>query len=299
MARAGHHVTLIGRHPHMNAVAEGGLRISGIWGEHRVHGMAALTELSPCVGTDFDLVLLTVKSYDTAEAVRLIAPVVSEHTLIGSYQNGLGNAEIVAEAFGWERVVGVRAIYGAWLPAPGHVEVTVIASPTALGVYVPGAIGERVRAIVEAMNDAGLPTLYTDSIQTLLWGKVAYNCALNPLSALLDVPYGALLETEHTRVIMKSVVHELYDVAGAMQVCMDPSDADDYVVHLFERLIPPTAAHYASMREDFRRRRRTEIEALNGAICRYGEKTGVACPTNQLLTHMVLARQHALGVVDR
>lgn len=296
MARAGHQVTLIGRPSHMNAIAERGLRITGIWGEHRVRGIVTLTEARECPYRAFDLALITVKSYDTAQAAEQIRSLVGENTLIGSYQNGLGNAEILADVFGWQRVVGARAIYGAWLPAPGHVEVTVIASPTALGVYVPGTTGERVREMAEAMNEAGLPTVYTDSIQTVLWGKVAYNCALNPLSALLDVPYGALLETEHTREIMKSVVRELYAVAAAMNVCMDPSEADAYVVHLFERLIPPTAAHYASMREDIRLKRRTEIEALNGAICRYGETVGVACPTNQLLTRLVLARQHALGV---
>jgi 2-dehydropantoate 2-reductase len=120
--------------------------------------------------------------------------------------------------------------------------------------------------------------------------------AAGTLSALLDVPYGALLDTEYTRETMREVVRELYAVADAMRVRLDPLTAEEYIPLLFERLIPPTAAHYASMREDFRHKRRTEIEALNGAICRYAGQNGVRCPTNTVLTRLVHAREHGYGV---
>jgi 2-dehydropantoate 2-reductase len=148
------------------------------------------------------------------------------------------------------------------------------------------------------MDRAGIPTVYTEHIATVLWSKVAYNCALNPLSALLDVPYGALLDASPTRAIMEDVIGELYAVGRAMDVRLDPADAEAYRRLLYEKLIPPTAAHYASMREDFRQRRRTEIEALNGAICRYGDQLGISCPANRMLTRLVHAREHALGVPE-
>jgi 2-dehydropantoate 2-reductase len=296
LAETGHTVTLIGRAPHMTAIAEQGLRISGIWGDHHVTGLDARTHLEGLESGQFDLILVAVKSYDTQAAVDAIAPLVDQDTLVCSYQNGLGNAETIAQRFGWERTVGARAIYGVWLPEPGHAEVTVIANPTALGVYDATAPADRVRDIAEAMDAAGLPTVHTDEIATVLWGKVAYNSALNPLSALLDVPYGRLLDTPHTRDLMRKIVHELYAVAGAMNVALKPKTPDAYVRHLFEDLIPPTAAHYASMREDFRRKRRTEIDALNGAICRYGCEYGVPCPVNTALTQLIHAREHALGV---
>jgi 2-dehydropantoate 2-reductase len=296
LAKAGHDVTLVGRTAHMQAIAQQGLHITGIWGEHHVSTLATATDVSAFSPGDFDLILITVKSYDTRAAVKTVAHLVDDHTLACSYQNGLGNAEIIAEAVGWRRTVGVRAIYGVWLPEPGVAEVTVIANPTALGVYSPDAPVDRVRHIAEAMDAAGVPTIYTDSIATVLWGKVAYNCALNPLSALLDVPYGALLDTEHTRAVMRDVIHELYAVGKAMNVCLDPDTPEAYVTLLFEKLIPPTARHYASMREDFRLKRRTEIDALNGAICRYAAEQGVSCPANTLLTRLVHAREHQMGV---
>ena len=299
MARAGHAVTLVGRAAHMDAIAANGLRITGIWGDCTVEGMETRTTVDG-LGADWDCIVVTVKSYDTAAAAKAIAPLTGPDTLVCAYQNGLGNAEALAAEIGWERVVGVRAIYGVWIPEPGHAEVTVIAQPTALGVYGEmgsgnGAQGTRVRELARAMDDAGLPTVYTDLIATVLWQKVAYNCALNPLSALLDVPYGALLDTEDTRLMLRDIVHELYAVGQGMGTELDPATPEEYHELLVGTLIPPTAAHYASMREDLRRGRRTEIDALNGAICRYAGELGLPCPVNATLTRLVRAREARPG----
>lgn len=296
MAEHGHRVTLVGRKDHMRAINERGLRVTGIWGEHNVSGINARDSIDCIEAGAHDLILITVKAYDTGRAADAIAPLVGSDTLVCSYQNGLGNAETIAERIGWERTIGARAIYGVVVREPGWVDVTVIANPTALGTYHPNTSTERVRAIADAMNATGLPTVYTDRIRTVLWNKVAYNCALNPMSALLDVPYGGLLDTEHTRQTMREIVHEIYAVAQAMNVPLEPATPAEYVRHLFEDLIPPTAAHYASMRADFIHRRRTEIDALNGAIARFGAEHNIACPVNTLLTRLVHAREHALGV---
>ena len=297
MAKAGDQVTLLGLDlDHIAAVREKGLRIVGIWGEHHVTSLRAQTTLDGIRKGDFDLIIVSVKSYDTTTAVRSIEHLVDENTLLCSYQNGLGNAEKIAEIVGWERTFGARVIYGARLTEPGCVEITVIANPTALGAYAPGPAAGRVREIAAAMDAAGIPTVYTDEIATLLWGKVAYNCALNPLSGLLDVPYGVLAETEHTLEIMQGVIVEFYAVAQSVRVRLDPVTVPEYMDLLLNKLIPPTAAHYASMREDFRLKRRTEIDALNGAICRYGKERGVGCPANTFLTRLVRAREYALGI---
>lgn len=296
MAKAGHTVTLVGRASHMDATRARGLRISGIWGEHCVSGLDTRTSVEGLQAGGFDLIVIAVKSYDTEAAARTVAPLAGPDTLVCSYQNGLGNAEAIASVMGWERTIGARAIYGVVVREPGWIDITVIANPTALGTYHASTPVSRVQEIVAAMDGAGLPTVYTDRIKTVLWGKVAYNCALNPLSALLDVPYGGLLETAHTRETMKEIVRELYAVAAALHVELEPATPDAYIPLLFEKLIPPTAAHYASMRADFQHRHRTEIDALNGAIVRYANEHGIDSPTNTLLTRLIRAREHALGV---
>ncbi len=291
LAQAGHHVRLVGRETHMSAIARDGLRITGIWGDHRVSALETCCTIEEAPQRDFDLILVTVKSYATEEAARQLTPLLGENTLLCAYQNGLGNAEALAARVGWGRVLGARAIFGARIQAPGWVEVTVIAEPTAIGAYDSSIPRERVHEIVEAMAAAGLPTVHTDRIGALLWGKVAYNCALNPLSALLDVPYGALARCEHTRAIMEEVVVELYETAAAMKVSLEPDTASAYLKRFYEALLPPTAAHYASMREDLKQKRRTEIDALNGAIVRFGARHGLTCPANALLTRLVHARE--------
>lgn len=291
MSRAGHEVSLVGRAAHINAVRSQGLLIEGIWGSHHVAGMEAVTAVEDLCRADFDLVLIAVKSYDTRKAAQLVVPMVSPETWVCSYQNGLGNAEVIAREVGPERVLGARVIYGARIAEPGRVDVTVIAAPTAIGGYgAPGA-AKAAKEVAAAMEAAGLPTVDTDRIQTVLWSKVAYNCALNPLSALLNVPYGALAENSHTRQIMDDVIEELYAVAEAMEVPLEPETADGYRESFYGKLLPPTAAHYASMREDLLLGRRTEVDALNGAIARFGAERHVPCPANGMLTALVHARE--------
>ena len=288
MAKAGHNVTLVSQHQaHMDAIARRGLRITGIWGDHLVGGMRALTTADGLKAGEFDLIVISVKSYDTGAAVESINHLLDDNTLVLSYQNGLGNAERIAETVGWHRTIGARVIYGVRMPEPGVIDITVIAEPTALGVYSPDAPAGRVREIVAAMEKAGLPTIYTDAVATKLWQKVTYNCALNPLSALLDVNYGRLAESAHTLDIMRDIIFEVYAVGHAMNVPLEPPTPQAYFDLFVNVLIPPTAAHYASMREDVRQGRKTEIDALNGAICRYGQLHNVPTPANLILTRLM------------
>lgn len=291
LARAGHEVTLIGRAAHLEAIRRQGLLVTGIWGEHRIGGVRTAGHMAEIEDWDFDVVFIAVKSYDTARAMAEIAPRLAENTLVVSYQNGLGNAETIADAVGWGRTVEAMVIFGVQVPEPGHVDVTVIARPTALGAYPGGPAEDRIRALVSALDGAHLPTVYSENIAAELWRKVAYNSALNPLCALLDAPYGKLPELPETRIIMADIVTELYFVAKARGVVIEPATPGGYMELFYEKLVPPTAAHFGSMHEDFRLRRRTEIDALNGAIVRFGEAAGVDCPVNRMITRLVKARE--------
>ncbi len=296
MAKVGHEVTLLGREGHMSAIHDKGLGISGIWGEHLVTDLGTITDPKSLSANCLDLIVITVKSFDTVKAVEAVKPLIGDGTLVCSYQNGLGNTEAIADIIGRERTVTARLIYGVKVTKPGCVEVDVIAKPTAIGVYDGHAPAEKAREIAEAMDEAGLPTVYSDSILTDIWEKVAYNSALNPLSALLDVAYGQLTENPHTRDLMRQVLEELYAVGAAMGVALKPATCDEYFDLFLNKLVPPTAAHYASMHADFQNRRRTEIDALNGAVASFGDKHGVPCPVNAALTQMVRAREFGYGI---
>ncbi|HOV33148.1 MAG TPA: ketopantoate reductase family protein [Candidatus Hydrogenedens sp.] len=291
MKKAGHEVTLVGRTKMMDAIQTEGLYISGIWGNHHISGLHTSYKVSLEWKGQFDLIILSVKSYDTETAMQDILPIISNNVFVCSYQNGLGNVEKIAQFAGMDKTIPARVIFGSRILKPGFVQVTVIAEPTALGRFNDGPDETIIRNIVEQMDKSGIPTIYTENIEGKMWEKVVYNSALNPLSALLDVPYGRLLDTEETQVLMKEVINEIYAVALAKQVPMIISTPEEYIQHLFYKLIPPTAEHYASMREDLKQGRKTEIDALNGAIVKIGKELNIDCPTNQFLTQLIKAKE--------
>jgi 2-dehydropantoate 2-reductase len=288
---AGLEVALLGRAAHLEAIGADGLRIDGIWGEHRFAGFELATDAGGVRGP-FDAILLPVKSYDTGAMAAAVAHLLAADGVMISLQNGLGNVETVEAATGSERALGARVIFGATVPAPGRARVTVFADPTALGALRPAlhaardAAARRWAAIIDA---AGVPTIYTDRLPALLWAKVFYNAALNPLGALLGVHYGALPERASSRAIMDAVIDEAFAVARAEAVSLPWPSAAAYRDEFYRRLVPATFDHRSSMLQDLERGRRTEVEAINGAVSRRGADYGIETPVNEALTQLIHA----------
>ncbi len=295
LAKAGHDVTLVGRQSHMAAIHSGGLHIEGIWGEHHVTGLRTATTCEQLHGQTFDLIILSVKSYDTAQAIAEAAPLLAPDGLVISFQNGLDNVETIAARVGPERTLGGMVIFGARVDKPGHVTVTVYANEVHIGSHTGGVNRSRVEEVAALINASGVPTLATDKIERHIWGKMLYNCALNPLSAILNVSYGELAAEPDTREIMNRVVEEIFAVANARGTKLFWSKPEEFLKVFYDVLIPPTSAHYASMLEDLKRGGRTEIEALNGAIVRYGSEANVECPVNDVLSNLIRVMERAYG----
>jgi 2-dehydropantoate 2-reductase len=239
----------------------------------------------------FDLVLITTKSYDTDEAARQVLAWLSEDSLVISLQNGLGNVETISRIVGDHRAVGGRLIFGIKIPEAGRAEITVYADKVMLGSPSHKVDFTRLEGIADAFTQAGIPTEATLDIEQFIWGKVFYNCCLNPLSALLEVTYGELSEHPETRQIMTSVIEEIFAVAGAKGVALAWRSPLEYQGILFGRLIPDTYAHHASMLQDVMRGKKTEIDALNGAIASLGEETGIPTPVNLMLTQLIRVKE--------
>jgi 2-dehydropantoate 2-reductase len=293
LRRAGLPVTLLGRSPHVDVIARDGLRIDGIWGKHRVDGFDVATEVGQLDGP-FNLVLLPVKSYDTEKVARAVLPFLAEEGFLLSLQNGLGNVETLASVAGPQRALGARVIFGAILPDPGHARVTVFADPTAIGALHAGhypSCDEAAQRWAETISTAGVPAVYTDRLVSLLWAKVFYNAALNPLGALLGVHYGALPEHEESRAVMDATIEEAFAVAAAEAVELPWPDAAAYRQEFYDRLVPATYDHRSSMLQDLERCRRTEVDAINGAVWRRGAQRGIATPVNETLTRLIRLRE--------
>jgi 2-dehydropantoate 2-reductase len=244
---------------------------------------------------ELDWAFVCVKAYDTDEAVRTLAGLTGPATLVCAFQNGLGNYETLLRHLPAERVALGRVIFGAELE-PGHVRVTVCADEVLIGSPDPRFPQEQAARLAAALQESGVPARATATILTALWAKVLYNCALNGLSTLLEVPYGKLPGHPSAERMMRAIIEEAYRAAWAHRIPLEPAAPQAYLELLFGRLIPDTAAHRPSMLQDLRRGCPTEIEAMNGAIVRLGGEAGLEAPVNALVTRLVHAKEQFLGI---
>ena len=139
-------------------------------------------------------------------------------------------------------------------------------------------------AIARALTAAGVPTQVSENVVGALWAKLIVNCAYNALSAITQLPYGRLVQNAGIPEVMRAVVDECLAVARAARVRV-PGDMHETV----PRIAQTMAAQYSSTAQDLARRKKTEIEHLNGYVVRKGEALGVDTPVNRTLLALVQA----------
>ncbi len=291
LQKAGHQVVGIGRPSVTKAIKEKGIQVKGIWGEHKANLKGVYTSVSELPSQNFDLMMLTVKSYDIKTAVESLKPLVAPNTLVMCVQNGYGNYEIASEVLGDNHVVLARVIFGAELLAPGKVKVTVCADDVIIGSPKHVISAQRLQKLASFFNQARIPTRFSPDILSYVWDKILYNCALNPLGAILEVNYGVLGEKNELRTIMNEIIKEIFIIAKAYDIPLFWSSVESYLEHFYTKLLPPTAAHYPSMLQDIQKGKRTEIDALNGAIVRLGKNAGIKTPINSIITYLIKGKE--------
>jgi len=279
LSEAGHRITMAARNPEtVSVLTEQGITITGISGEHQapVQAVGDTTTLPPQ-----DMVLVTVKSYDTAAAVAMHRQVMTQSRCVLTLQNGLGNAETIADAIGASTVIAGTTTIGANLLRPGVVH------HAGNGDTHVGSLEDNSRSLAELVVDifaaAGIPVSISDQIMQGIWQKVCINAAINPLTALLSVRNGELEQHAESRAMMDRIVEEVVAVAAARGITLDASAMQDRA-HTVAR---NTANNRSSMLMDILHNRRTEIADINGAIARYAADHGLTAPLNEALASLV------------
>ena len=173
-----------------------------------------------------------------------------------------------------------------------EVEVTVHARAIQIGRLFSREIGD-LEPLCAALEAGGIPCETSTTIEADLGAKLLYNCLLNPLGALANVPYGRLGEAPPTRALMEAVAREIFDVLNAGGLQTHWPNAESYLEAFYSELLPPTAEHESSMLQDLRAGRPTEIDALSGAVTRLGHKFGVATPINAALVELIHAAERS------
>jgi 2-dehydropantoate 2-reductase len=280
LARAGAPVTLVGRAPHVDAINRDGLFIDSIHFKERV-SVSASTELGAV--RDAQLVLFCVKTVDTEETAKLLAPYLATDSNLVSLQNGVDNAERMDFAAGIQAISAVVYI-AAEMVGLGQVRHSgrgdlVIGNP----VSNQGASESELAEIAETFARAGVPCQVSQNITFELWKKLIMNCAYNALSALSRARYGRLVADAASVDVMKQVVAEGVAVGNASGVYL-PADMLIAAVLELGRVVPEALSSTA---QDIARGRPTEIDSLNGFVVRRGAEMGVPAPVNQTLYSLV------------
>lgn len=291
LKKQGHLVCGVDMPATVKAINEQGVKVSGIWGEHAARLDQVTADINDLTAYDFDLMVLTVKAFDTAMAAKQLSSMLRPHTRVILAQNGYGNYQAALGFIPAEQLIVGRVIFGSETEAPGAAKVTVIADDVILGS--PNGLIDLawLEDLAAQFTAAGIPTRASDKIMQFVWGKIIYNSALNPLGAILEVAYGQLAAMEPTRQLMDSIIDEIFNVLSAMGQEVLWHDAAEYKAAFYNQMIPTTAGHHASMLQDIQRGRRTEIDALNGAVVELGRQFKVDTPVNAVITALLKAKE--------
>ena len=292
LARAGEDVTFIARGAHLDAIRSDGLRVvSDLSGEFVV--------TRPATGDAREagiqgLILYAVKMYHNADAMTFIEPMVGPETVILTLQNGLDNGDLLADAFGRDRVmVGMCALQGR-VREPGVVE-----QLGRVGRVVFGEMGRGITArgeiLLKLFEKGGWNVELSDNAMGAVWRKFIYLAGTAGINAVTQAPYGEMRNVPETRELIRGCYQEIIDIADAL----DAPIGDGVLEWAMNSLDEFPIEGMASLAKDFRDGNRVELEGITGTAVRLGKQTGVPTPINStiysLLKPAALRIEKALG----
>jgi 2-dehydropantoate 2-reductase len=268
-------VLLVGRKPQVEAIQAMGLRITGLTEAH-LQPKASTT----LKGFEPELVLVTVKAYDTGTAAKALGPHIGKDTFVMSLQNGLDNLEKLMTVSGEKLLAGITS-HGVTFVDLGQIK-HAGTGDTVVG-DVTGGARHMASEVANLFTEAGILTTISSDIRAEIWLKVAVNAAINPATAITGLKNGALLMSEELTRLMELAASEVAAVAMGRGVNLDP----ELAMEKAKEVATLTADNKSSMLQDIERCKRTEIESICGAIVRYGETAGVETPVNRALLALV------------
>lgn len=279
LAQSGHQVTLVARGAHLAAIQARGLQI---------HTDAAAMTIpcgdnlrvtdTPAAAEVADLILLTVKTYQNAQAIPAMLPLVGADTAILCLQNGIDSYQAAAAAVGPEKVLPGTAYIEAARPAPGLIRqrgnvVRIVFGESA------GGLSERGEVIRAALEQAGIPAEFSPDIEPVLWSKFLFIATMAGITSLARERLAELMPRPEWRRVIVSCLREIEQVGRAAGVNLPAAIVEDTLAYIEGSL----ADLQASMHTDIEAGRPLELEALNGAVVRAGQAANTPTPINDLI----------------
>ncbi len=265
-----------------------GILITGIGGERKIkiddiYFYEKDKDLLKEVTTQETLFIVFVKSYSTESAAKTIKSLIQENALVLTLQNGIGNIEILNSILGKNFVLGGTTAYGATVIEDGYIKHAGIGD-TLIGEQ-DGKITERLLKVQQLFNSSNIKTKVTENLEGILWSKLLINSAINPLTAIFKVQNGKLIENEHSLQLMKLILEEGNKVSKGEKVEI----IYDNIFEKVKEVCMKTAENVSSMLQDVLKKKRTEIDFINGAIVKRGKNLDIPTPVNELITSVIKA----------
>ncbi len=277
LAAAGEDVHFIARGAHLEALRANGLTLTGPNGDLHLRRVAATD--NPATIGKADIVLFTVKQYDTEAAAKAIVPLIGPDTGVITLQNGIDRRQHLRAILGGDHVIGGTAyITGAAIAAPGVVTHIGALARLIFGEF-DGARSPRGERFFAACKKAGIDVVFSTDIAKDMWGKFAPLSAFSGVSSVIRKPIGPIRNDADTFKLLGDALLETMAVAKAKGVDLGA----DFVARQTALLggIPPETK--SSMQMDLEHGRRLELDWLSGAVTRLGDELGVPTPTHHFI----------------
>lgn len=277
LSQAGYSITMFGSwKAGLDALQKDGVRLLDSNGNEHQFPVHATSNPKEC--RDIKHALVLVKAWQTEQIAEQLRECLAQDGLAVTLQNGLGNREILAHSLGSSRVALGVTTTGATQLGPGFVRT---GGEGTISIERHPAIGP----LETGLRSANFSVSLVDDARSLIWGKLVVNAAINPLTAVLRVPNGKLLELASAREMMKALAREAAQVAKAEHIPLPFSDP----FAAAEEVARKTAANHSSMLQDVLRGAPTEIDAICGAVVEIGQNHGIETPINWACWQLIKA----------
>jgi 2-dehydropantoate 2-reductase len=281
-----HDVTLYGRGATIKAVSKSGITITGK--TERKTKTRTLTSHDSLAEFPFDLIVLAVKAYDTYTAMETVRLVKGDVPVL-SLQNGLDNEVKIANPIGLDRTLGGVTSHGVTFLEPGCIQ-HAGSGETIIG-EMDGQKTDRIRDIARAFSTSGIETSISTNIRIEIWTKGIVNAGINPLTALTGLKNGFLLTIPVLTRLLEKTCLECVQVARAQGFELEGIE----MIKKTKNVARLTADNKSSMLQDIERKRRTEIDSINGRIAKIGKKRAIATPVNSTLVGLISGIEEGRG----
>lgn len=276
LAQAGHDVTFVARGPHLDAIRKNGLHVKSIDDEFVIK--PARVEDHPLEKGPLDLVLFSVKTYDTAEAAREVGRVAGSETAIVTFQNGVESADDISAFCGKGRVVWAPTQIETFIAAPGRIEQKSNFRVVTFGENDVASI-PAIAMLAEVFKQAKFQVNFVPDIRKAVWLKFLRLAPVSGFATLARANPYDLFQIQESQEMLTAAMREIVAVGIPEGVGLgeaDVSGAKEWAMALKDGIKP-------SMQKDIERGKRLEIDALSGAVVRLGRKHSIPTPVNETI----------------